>query len=184
MCNKKNNLSLLSSIVITTLGIVSISAFFIIKNKRQLKENFSAKGNLHEKLDLYFKQLTKHFEYDILSDYKGYFFSISPENINILQNNYPEIKADTIKFPFYSDSLIENMADIKMYLKDEIKKFKITIEVNNENDYDYLIKNLKKVLLKEAQIKILTNIKPLIKDSKEIEKWQELYSSEPSSMLI
>lgn len=162
------------------------------KNNTENRNNFKSIENklpsteISNDLDLYFDKLLRYFKYDFFSDYKGYFFSISIESIKKLEQNYPEIKANTIKFPFYSDSLTENMLDILLYLNNKLKSQNKSISDDRKNDYNFLLKEFKKHLAKGAHFEVLQNIEGLInKDSsKEIEKWQELYNSEPSSMLI
>jgi len=145
--------------------------------KDSFERQFTENPEIVKTLEEYFSSLERYLKSSFLRKYILSLRSISLEDLEKLEKKYLEIDVKTISFPFQSVELVKNMEQINMYILEKINNS------NMKNEHSYILRELKKLIALKAHKEILEELKKYIKEKDE-NKWDELFNSEPVSLVI
>ena len=185
-----NDSIILSILIIVLLILLSWFLIVFLKNDKSKKTNpkinninigsnksIGENPNIRKSLNEYFSSLERYLKSSFLRKYILSLRSISLEDLEKLEKKYLEIDVKTISFPFQSVELVKNMEQINMYILEKINNS------NMKNEHSYILRELKKLIALKAHKEILEELKNYIKDKDE-SKWNDLFNSEPISLII
>jgi len=161
--------------------------YLLLKDKinftKKLENSTNENPEIVKTLEEYFSSLEKYLKSSFLRKYILSLRSISLEDIEKLEKLYPEVDVKTISFPFQSVELVKNMKQINIYILKQINQYDGDINNSMKNEHSYILKELKRLIALKAHKEILEELKNYIKDKDE-SKWNDLFNSEPISLII